>query len=63
MNHRRAIRSMITDQKPKAKLIRVVSITAGGNHAWVESDQGSIRKPLSAIPKDLLDAFRNRREG
>jgi hypothetical protein len=40
--------------KPKAKLIRVVSITSGKHHTWCDSDQGLIRKPISAIPKRLL---------
>lgn len=48
-----------SSKRPNAKLIRVLSITAGGNHAWVESDQGKIRKPLSSISRDLMDNFRN----
>lgn len=37
---------------------KVLSITPGGNHAWVESNIGRIKKPLNAIPKRLLDEFR-----
>ena len=47
--------------KPKANLIRVFSITEGKHHAWCESDQGRIRKPISSIPKDLMAKYANMR--
>ena len=46
--------------KPKAKLIRVLSITEGKHHAWCESDQGRIRKPIESIPKYLMNEYANR---
>jgi len=56
---KRALRSIFTAKKPKAQLIRVTSITQGGTHCWCESDCGNVRKPISSVPKDLMDEYRN----
>jgi hypothetical protein len=45
--------------KPKAKLFTVLSITPGKSHAWCDSDQGRIRKPIGAIPKNLMAEYAN----
>ena len=47
--------------KPKAKLFSVLFITPGKNHAWCDSDQGRIRKPISSIPKNLMAKYANMR--
>jgi hypothetical protein len=57
----RARRSIFRINKSKAKLIRVLSITPGGSHAWCESDQGPVRKPIASVPKDLMSDYRNGR--
>lgn len=44
--------------KKKVELYSVISITAGGHHAWLESNVGPIRKPLASIPDDLLTKAR-----
>jgi len=59
----RALRGAITGKKPRAKIIRVVRITAVGNHAWVDSDYGLIKKPLSAIPAGLVRDYREAQYG
>jgi len=46
--------------KPKAKLLSILSITPGKHHAWCDSDQGRIRKPIESIPKDLITEYKNR---
>ncbi len=56
----RTLRGAATQQKPKARLIEVVSITPGRQHAWCASDMGLIRKPLAAIPKSLMNDYANR---
>lgn len=40
--------------KQKAKIYKVLAITPGRHHAWVESSAGIIRKPLGSIPARLL---------
>jgi hypothetical protein len=45
--------------KPKSKLFSVLSITPGKSHAWCDSDQGRIRKPIGSIPKDLMAEYAN----
>lgn len=42
---------------PKAKILRVLAITAGKHHAWCESDQGRIRKPVESIPQALVNEY------
>jgi hypothetical protein len=42
---------------PGVSIIRVLSITAGGRHAWCETDFGKIRKPIGAIPAVLMDEY------
>jgi len=44
--------------KPKPRIIIVLSITPGGNHAWCESDKGRIRKPIWNIPQNLIAEYR-----
>jgi len=61
---RRAFRNPFRFSKSKASdvsIIRVLSITSGGSHAWCESSVGSVRKPIAAIPKSLMDEYRNGR--
>jgi hypothetical protein len=55
----KTLRGAIQFKKSKTRLIRILSITPGGTHAWCESDQGNIRKPISAIPKGLMNDYRN----
>jgi hypothetical protein len=43
---------------PKVKLYSVLSITPGKRHAWIDSSEGRIRKPINSIPKDLMDEFK-----
>ncbi len=58
---RRAVRKMSRQQdRPKAKLIRIERITAGGHHAWCESNVGLIKKPLASVPDELIREFRGR---
>lgn len=45
---------VIKEAKPKAVITAVIRKTAGGRHAWCESDRGIIRKPLNSIPSNLL---------
>lgn len=44
-------------ERKKIEILKVVSMTPGGNRAWVETNVGLVRKPLNAIPKELLDEF------
>lgn len=57
----RRFKRSISGKKPKARIIRVDRITPGKQHAWCESDQGMIRKPLASIPAGLLKEFRETR--
>jgi len=43
--------------KSSISIIRVISITPGGTHAWCESNVGTVRKPISAIPKGLMEDY------
>ncbi len=36
------------------RIEKVLSITPGKNHAWVESSVGRIRKPIEKIPEHLF---------
>jgi hypothetical protein len=45
--------------KSAVRLLGVVSITPGGNHAWCDSSEGMIRKPIGNIPNDMMAAYRN----
>ena len=38
----------------KVTITKVIKITAGGTHAWCESNVGVIRKEIRNIPKALL---------
>lgn len=40
-------------------IYEVLAITPGRMHAWVDSSVGIIKKPNSAIPAKLLEAFGN----
>lgn len=40
------------------EIIRVVSITPGGRHVWVETIHGTFRKPIGSVPHYLLDEFK-----
>lgn len=42
-------------KESKVEIHKVIRITAGGNHAWVDSNKGTIRKPLESIPEELLN--------
>ena len=55
----RKIREVIGMPKAKAKIIRIESITPGMCHAWCDTDQGRIRKPISAISKNVISEYRN----
>jgi hypothetical protein len=44
--------------KPTPRIIRVLKITAGRNHAWCESDKGIIRKPIWSIPAGIVAEYR-----
>jgi len=57
---KRLFGAAVSVQKPKANLIRLESITPGGQHAWCDSDQGLIRKPIVSVPKDLIAEYRKR---
>jgi hypothetical protein len=57
---RRSLFKINRKDRPKAKLIRIERITAGGHHAWCESNVGLIKKPLASVPDDLIAEFRRR---
>ena len=46
----------------KMRIDRIVRITAGGFHCWVETPVGLIRKPNHAVPQELWDIFEGRKE-
>ena len=54
----RVFRGTPHTNKPKAKLFSVLYITSGKHHAWCDSDQGRIRKPIGSIPNGLKYANR-----
>ena len=43
--------------KIKVQISKILRITAGKFHCWVDSNVGIIRKPNHAIPKFLWDTF------
>jgi hypothetical protein len=49
--------------KPTPRIISVIKITSGRNHAWCESDRGNIRKPIWAIPPGIMAEFRSEQTG
>ena len=60
----RAFGGSSTQDKPKAKIVRVVRLTTLGQHAWCETEHGrDIRKPLASIPAGRLREFREREVG
>jgi len=44
------------------RIDKIISVTAGRFHCWVESPVGIIRKPNAAVPQDLWDIFEGRKE-
>ena len=44
------------------RIDKIIKVTAGGFHCWVESDVGLIRKPNHAVPQELWDIFEGRRK-
>lgn len=44
--------------KDEVIILEVVEITQGGNNAWVITNIGKLKKPLNAIPKRLLDKYK-----
>ena len=57
---KRITREMLYGERPKAKVIRIDSVTPERAHAWCDSDQGRIRKPIGALSKDLIEEYRGR---
>lgn len=49
--------------RPEVKILKVLRITPGGSHAWVETNVGELRKPLKAIPQRLLDEYNKEKGG
>ncbi len=43
--------------REEVKILSIIKITPGGNHAWVKTNVGDLRKPLKAIPQKMLDKF------
>jgi hypothetical protein len=49
---------MTEEKKKTAEIYKILSFTPQGKHAWVESSIGKIKKPIWAIPKDVLEAWK-----
>jgi hypothetical protein len=44
------------------RIDKIIRVTPGKLHCWVETPAGIIKKPCKSVPQDLWDIFEGRRE-
>jgi hypothetical protein len=52
-------RSRMIDRSSKVKIEKIIELTPNKMHAWVKTNIGVIRKPMSKIPDAIKQAYAN----